>query len=334
MSYKPTANFASSALVVKKSTTPAIVERKPDTILIRQWWSQSPFDLKKTLEVPVYSFHTGEFIGENVELDHSIFNVPLRRDIVHQVYQWRINYKKIRTDITRTKGTTAGSGAKPFRQKGTGRARQGNKRAPGRKKGGKAHGAKPRDYTYTLPKKVRLQALKIMLSAKLAEGKIRIVDNENIEAPKTRIVANLMKQFDPKSKILLVTSYTPDANFNIAQENIQKLEMAKPHNLNILKLLKCDKLVITKEGLDQLVQDLKDRTSFQYIIGPKFNREVSRSEIQRRVAFNVKPKEKMPEYDPSQPLNLKFKILQDYLKDYERHRSGEAEPASEDKKAK
>ena len=212
--------------------------------------------------------------------------------------------------------------------------------------GGKAHGAKPRNYTYNLNKKVRLQALKIMLSAKLAEGKIRIVDNEKVEAPKTRIVANIMKQFDPKYKILLVTGYNPDSNFKIAQENIPNIQIAKPHvriaifnflkmeqGLNILKLLKCDRLVITKEGLEQMIQDLKDRTEIQYVIGPRMNRETKPSENQRAVAFNLKSKVKeMPQYDPSQPLNFKFKVLQDYLRDYERQRTGEAESAKEEVK--
>lgn len=95
--------------------------------------------------------------------------------------------------------------------------------------GGKAHGAKPRDYTYNLNKKVRLQALKIMLSAKLAEGKIRIIDNEAVEAPKTKLVVNALKQFDPKSRILLVTGYIANSNFEIAQENIPNIDVAKPH---------------------------------------------------------------------------------------------------------
>jgi len=310
--------------VVTKSAVPAVIERKPDEILIKHWWSESAFDLNKPLSIPVHSFQTGDFIGENVELDHKIFNVPLRRDIVHKVYQWRIMLNRITTDVTRTKGTTAGSGKKPFQQKGTGRARQGNKRAPGRKKGGKAHGRKPMNYTFKVTKKIRLHALKVMLSAKLAEGKIRIIDDEKVEAPKTRLVAGVLKQFDPKYRFLVVTGYNTDPNFKIAQKNIPRVELCQPDRINILKLLKCDRLVLTKQGLEQLTQNLKDRTELRYRIGTRYNREQTTSEIQRANAFGIKRKSKeMPKYDPSQPLNFKFKVLEEYLKDYEKRRSGE-----------
>jgi len=329
--YKMALPFSSYSFAVTKSNTPAVLERKPDAILIQQWWSQSPFDLKKPLATPVYSFQTGEFLGENVELDHTIFNVPLRRDIVHKVYHWRINLGRKTTHITRTVGTTTASNKKPFAQKGTGRARQGNKRAPGRKKGGKAHGAKPRDYTFEIPRKIRLHALKVMLSAKLAEGKIRIVDSEKVDAPKTKLVANVFKQFDPKFRFLVITGYNTDPNFKIAQENIPRIETARPHNLNILKLLKCDKLVITKEGLEQLIQSLKDRTELRYRIGPRFDREILPSEVQRATAFNIKPKTKeMPEYDPTKPLEFKFKVLEEYLKDYEKKKSGDTTTTKKD----
>lgn len=322
LTYKFSQNFTALALAVTKSNTPAVLERKPDALLVEQWWSQTPFELNKPLAVPVFSFRNGDFLGENVELDHSVFNVPLRRDIVHNVYHWRMRLGKTTTHISRTVGTTAGSRKKPFAQKKTGRARQGNIRAPGRKKGGKAHGAKPRDLSLEIPRKLRLQALKVLLSAKLAEGKIRIVDTEKIEAPKTKLVAQMVDQYDEKCRTLVITGYNTDPNFQIAYKNIPTLDMSKPHRLNVLKLLKADKLIITKEGLDQVVQNLKDRTSLRYRVGQRYGRETLPSEAQRMEAFNIKPKAAEPEYDPTQPLNFKFKILQDYLKDYEAKKSG------------
>ena len=101
--------------------------------------------------------------------------------------------------------------------------------------GGKAHGAMPRDFSFKMPKKIRLLALKTMLSAKLAEGKIRIVDSEKIEEPKTKQVAKILKTtFDENYKFLFVTSYKPDPNFDRAQSNIYNLEVAGP-NVKILK---------------------------------------------------------------------------------------------------
>ena len=89
-------------------------------------------------------------------------------------------------------------------------------------------------------------------------------------------------------------------------------------------MLKCDRLVLTKQGLEQLTQNLKDRTELRYRIGTRYNREQTTSEIQRANAFGIKRKSKeMPKYDPSQPLNFKFKVLEEYLKDYEKRRSGE-----------
>ena len=100
--------------------------------------------------------------------------------------------------------------------------------------GGKAHGPVPRDYTYEIPRKIRLQALKVMLSAKLAEGHIRIVDTEKVDAPKTKLVAEALKQFDSKYRILLVTSYDTDENFKIASKNIQRIDFARPHVIIIM----------------------------------------------------------------------------------------------------
>lgn len=93
--------------------------------------------------------------------------------------------------------------------------------------------------------------------------------------------------------------------------------------MNILKLLKCDRLIITKEGLEQLVQNLRDRTLIRYKVGPHFNRDLTPSEIQQANAFNIKKKQKEKiEYDPSKPLKFKFKVLEEYLKEYETKRTG------------
>ena len=95
------------------------------------------------------------------------------------------------------------------------------------------------DYTFKVTKKIRLHALKVMLSAKLAEGKIRIVDEEKVEAPKTRLVASVFKQFDPKYRFLVITGYKTDPNFEIAQKNIPRVELARPDvSFQLEKMLK------------------------------------------------------------------------------------------------
>ena len=124
------------------------------------------------------------------ELPQDIFNCPLRRDLIYRLYDYRINLDKFTTKKTRNRAETHGSGRKMRKQKGMGAARMGDKRAPHLSKGGKAHGAKPKVYSYPLNAKIKLNALKSLFSAKLAEGKIKIVDTEAIEDGKTRIVAS------------------------------------------------------------------------------------------------------------------------------------------------
>lgn len=125
-----------------------------------------------------------------LELPQDIFNQPLRRDLIYRLYDFRIKLNKFTTKMTRNRAMTHGSGKKMRPQKGQGRARMGDKRAPHLFKGGKAHGAKPRVYSYPLNAKIKLNALKALLSAKLAEGKIKIIDSEVIPEGKTKYVAS------------------------------------------------------------------------------------------------------------------------------------------------
>lgn len=117
----------------------------------------------------------------NVELSQEIFNQPMRRDLIYRLYHWRIMLNKFRTNLTRNITRTAGSGKKPRAQKGTGSARLGKIKAPGRFGGGKAHGAKPKVYSFHVNEKIKLNALRALLSSKLFEGKIRIIDSEELE---------------------------------------------------------------------------------------------------------------------------------------------------------
>ena len=145
--------------------------------------------------MPVFNFETGEFTGKIVNMDPFIYNNPLRRDLIHNVYHY-FKYKyKIRTHRAMDKGDVAGSGKKPRGQKKTGMARIGNKRAPGRYKGGKAHGPVPKEYYFPLNEKIRLQALKSLLSARLYEEKIIIIDTEKLEFPKTSYLNEIMAPF-------------------------------------------------------------------------------------------------------------------------------------------
>jgi|694.fasta_scaffold57150_5 hypothetical protein len=120
------------------------------------------------------------YLNINLELPQDIFNYPLRRDLIYRLYNFRINLDKFNSKVTRNRAMTHGSRIKMRPQKGQGRARMGDKRAPHLYKGGKSHGSKAKVYSYPLNAKIKINALKALLSAKLAEGKIKIIDSEVI----------------------------------------------------------------------------------------------------------------------------------------------------------
>ena len=127
--------------------------RTDEAKLVAQPWTQRPFDHNKSLSIPIYSFITGRFTNEVISLDQTHFNQPLRRDIVHKVHEYFEHKGKSVWKRVKTSGDVAGSGKKPTPQKGSGNARQGNRRAPQRAGGGKAHGPVPRSLEFPVNNK-------------------------------------------------------------------------------------------------------------------------------------------------------------------------------------
>ena len=211
-----------------------VLKRVEDKILMKREWAYHPFGLfPPQLLVPVYDFRTGMFSGENagmmmrlvillIELDPRIFNVPIRRDLIHNVFRYERHYNFKRTKITKTVGDVAGSGKKPRPQKGTGRARQGNKRASINYHGGKSFGSAPKEFRFPINKKVRLQAMKSLLTARLVESKIIVYNNTALESYKTKELAALLSPFG-KSKLLILTAKSPNKELKKASENLTKL---------------------------------------------------------------------------------------------------------------
>ena len=148
-------------------------------------WSTLPFKMGQPLEMPLFNFIDGNFTGEVAQLDSKVFNLPLRRDIVHNVNRYFRMKGKRTYKMAKTSGDVAGTGKKPTPQKGRGASRQGNRRAPQRAGGGTVHGPVPRDMSFPINEKVRLLALKTMLSAKLYEDRLIFVETEELEYPKT-----------------------------------------------------------------------------------------------------------------------------------------------------
>jgi len=192
----------------------------------------------------------GEEVGE-VELKDSIFNVPVRSDILHQVVTMQLANRRQGTASTKTRAEVRGGGRKPWRQKGTGRARHGSIRSPIWTGGGIVFGPKPRSYNYTLPKKVKRLAMKCALSSKVADNDVLILDQLELEMPKTKEMVNILNNLKIDKKALIVT-LDKDDNVEKSTRNIPGVKATMVGNLNVYDILKHDKLVLTKEALERV----------------------------------------------------------------------------------
>lgn len=199
--------------------------------MVEQPWTTLPFVSSK-LQLPVYKLEDGEFTGELCNLDKNHFNHVLRRDIVSKVFHY-FSVKGVRkTHVAKTKGDVAGSGKKPAPQKGRGMARIGNKRAPHRAGGGAAHGPKLRNLTEGCNAKLRLKALKIMLSAKLYEDRLILIDSEELEHGRTAYLKEIVKPFGI-DRLMFLTPFETDANFSRAAQNLRNVNISNPQQVNV-----------------------------------------------------------------------------------------------------
>lgn len=220
--------------------------KQAEELLVEQPWTTRPF--LKAPQLPVFNFATGAFTGQVAQLDESIFNLPLRRDIVHCVHMYFQNLHKQTYRRGLTRGDVAGSGAKMRPQKKSGRARQGDKRAPHLKKGGKAHGPKCMDYTFPVNEKLRVLALKTLLSARLYEEKLVLIETEALNYGKTKYLNEIIQPFK-QDKLLLLTGFEVDKNFELAAANIGNLRHVNPHQFNLPSIMRNDWVFATVKGL-------------------------------------------------------------------------------------
>ena len=192
----------------------------------------------------------GKQIGD-IALSDAIFGQEVNKSVLHQVVVNYLANQRQGTQSTKTRSEVRGGGIKPWRQKGTGRARQGSIRAPQWIKGGIALGPKPRDYSYTINKKVKALALKSALSSKVAEQEIIVVDDIAMTEIKTKTIATMLKNFNVDSKALIVTN---DKNDNVVKsaKNIPGVGTAFTGSLNVYEILNHDKLIITKDAVSKL----------------------------------------------------------------------------------
>jgi len=193
---------------------------------------------------------TGKSVGE-ITLSDAIFGIEPNKSVMHAAVVNYLANQRQGTQSTLTRTEVRGGGRKPWRQKGTGHARQGSIRAPQWRHGGIALGPKPRDYSYTLNKKVKRLAMKSAFSSKAQGGEIIVVDNIVVDEYKTKTVVNMLKALGAEKKALIVM---PELNEKFVQSasNIPGVKTALVNTLNVYDILGCDKFIIAKDAVAKL----------------------------------------------------------------------------------
>jgi large subunit ribosomal protein L4 len=191
--------------------------------------------------------------GETVrtmELPAGIFEAPINIDLMHQAYVRQMANARLGTHSTLRRGEVSGGGKKPWKQKGTGRARQGSTRAPQWRGGGKVHTPKPRDYTQAMPRQMRRGALRSALSVKAADGQIVVVEDLNLDSMKTQSLAAILTGLTGESQKVLVLLGARNENVERSLGNLASTKYLRAAYLNIRDLLSCDKVILPLGALE------------------------------------------------------------------------------------
>jgi large subunit ribosomal protein L4 len=193
---------------------------------------------------------TGEAIG-TVELSEELFGAPINAAVLHQVVTAQLAGRRLGTSDTKTRGEVAGGGKKPYRQKGTGRARQGSRRAPHFTGGGVVFGPHPRSYAQRLPRKMKRLALRGALTAKLGGDAIRVLDAFGLEAIRTRELLGVLENLKVAGRVLIV-SPARDERLDLSARNLPRVAVLLADSLNVVDLLNADTIVIEQPALARL----------------------------------------------------------------------------------
>ena len=191
----------------------------------------------------------GKQVGD-IQLNDNVFGVEVNTDAMHQVVVALLANKRQGTQSAKTRAEVRGGGIKPWRQKGTGRARQGSIRSPQWIKGGIVFAPKPRDYRVSVPKSMRKVAMKSALASKVQDGQMVVLETLGFEAPKTKNMVEVLKAFEAK-KTLIVTGESNEVLYKSAR-NIADVQIMPVNNINVYDLLKFEKLIITKDAVSKI----------------------------------------------------------------------------------
>ncbi len=206
------------------------------------------------MQLPVRNL-AAETVGE-VELDDAVFGVAVRPDILQRVVTWQLAKRRAGTHDVKNRGEIARTGAKLYKQKGTGRARHGSRRVNIFKGGGRAFGPTPRDHATELTKKVRALGLRCALSAKAREGKLMVLDAAAAAEPKTKQLAAQLHGLGIASA-LIVTGEQVERNFGLAARNLPLIDVLPAQGANVYDILRRDQLVLTTEAVRKLEERLR-----------------------------------------------------------------------------
>jgi large subunit ribosomal protein L4 len=188
--------------------------------------------------------------GGTVDLAESLFAAPVNTSLIHQAAVRQLAGRRLGTAATLTRGEVTGGGRKPWRQKGTGRSRQGSKSAPQWAGGGVVFGPHPRSYEQKMPSKMRRAALRGVLSAKQAEGAVRIVEGFDLDAIRTKSVLDRLTAWNAEGKVLLVLG-ARDETVERSSRNLREVRIVLADSLNVVDLLDADTIVFTRQGLER-----------------------------------------------------------------------------------
>lgn len=198
----------------------------------------------------------GKQVGQ-ISLDDKVFGVEPNIHVMHMAVRRQLNNGRQGTACAKTRAEVSGGGRKPWKQKGTGRARAGSNRSPLFEGGGVIFGPKPRSYAFDMPQKARRLALRSALSARV-ENTVLVKDFSQISEPKSKLMANALKSLNVNGKVLIVadTKAAENTNLELASRNIPSIKVILPSNLNVKDLLEADSVVLTEAAVNEITERL------------------------------------------------------------------------------
>jgi large subunit ribosomal protein L4 len=199
--------------------------------------------------IPLYD-RAGKSVGD-VELSDELFAAPINTAVLHQVVTAQLAARRTGTHDTKTRGEVRGGGKKPYRQKGTGRARQGTPTAPHYRGGGAVFGPHPRSYEQRLPRKMKRLALRGALTAKLADQQVKVIDTFGLDGIKTAALAGVLRALDADGRVLVVAPGR-DQTLELSARNLPTVDVILADSLNVVDLLNADLVLIEQPALARM----------------------------------------------------------------------------------